>query len=494
MKSGPRGSECDRASPAGRYNGGMRSSRTWPVWIGLAVLGLGLGIGAAALLAWPRLEDVSPADGAASIPATAAVRLTFRTSMDHASVEEGLTFSPVVEGTATWEGTLLTFTPALAWPSDAVVTVRLAAGARSARGLPILRAREWSFHTGAPRVVYLYPSDGPADLYLKGLDGTPATRLTESSLGIGEAHVGRRGTAITYLAKRADGGSDVRLLDLMTSEDRLIYACEAEVVCRAPVLSPDGTRIALVRSPLESGVNGPAPGKSRVWILSTGSEAPFAMGDADHVTSLPMWAPNGRLAYHDATLGALVVIDPRDGPGALPLAFLPNDLGASAAWAPDSRSIVFPEIALLPNADAGAEGGESGAPVFYSHLLRGEVPSAVITDLSERSATPVEDASPAFSPDGKWLAFARKSLETPTWTPGRQLWIMSPQGDEARALTDAPMMNHSALDWRPDSQALLYMRFDTASPHDPPEVWRLSLPDGDTQLVVVGGFQPRWIP
>jgi hypothetical protein len=38
------------------------------------------------------------------------------------------------------------------------------------------------------------------------------------------------------------------------------------------------------------------------------------------------------------------------------------------------------------------------------------------------------------------------------------------------------------------------MRFNTASPHEPPEIWWLELPGGDAQLLVVGGYLPQWIP
>ena len=43
----------------------------------------------------------------------------------------------------------------------------------------------------------------------------------------------------------------------------------------------------------------------------------------------------------------------------------------------------------------------------------------------------VEDVSPVFSPDGKWIAFARRYLDPLRWTPGRQVWLMRADGTEA---------------------------------------------------------------
>jgi Tol biopolymer transport system component len=105
----------------------------------------------------------------------------------------------------------------------------------------------------------------------------------------------------------------------------------------------------------------------------------------------------------------------------------------------------------------------------------------------------VDDGSPSFAPSGAWLAFGRKTLTDDQWTPGRQLWLMRPDGSEAYALTDDPLYNHSAFRWSPDSRTLAYMRFNVADPGLPAEIWTVDMSDSQPSRLVEG-FLPEWLP
>ncbi|MBI3176588.1 MAG: hypothetical protein HYZ35_01225, partial [Chloroflexi bacterium] len=95
---------------------------------------------------------------------------------------------------------------------------------------------------------------------------------------------------------------------------------------------------------------------------------------------------------------------------------------------------------------------------------------------------------------GQWLAFARKQLVQNQWTPGRQLWLMRADGQDARALTSDPFDNHSAFVWSPDSARLVYMRFNVAALSELPTVWIIDISGaGETELAP-GGYLPEWIP
>ena len=106
----------------------------------------------------------------------------------------------------------------------------------------------------------------------------------------------------------------------------------------------------------------------------------------------------------------------------------------------------------------------------------------------------LEDTAPAFSPDGNWLAFARKYLTLALWTPGRQIWLMRPDGTEARQVTNTPDTNHYNLAWSPDGSRIAYSRFNQNAPTDPPEIWLVDPTSGEEAQLVIGGYAPKWIP
>ncbi len=461
----------------------------------LAALGLLLGLAVAALLGAPRIVEVSPAPGSERVPAGAPVRVTFSRPMDRPSAEAHFEVEPAISGAFAWEGETLVFTPEGRWPAGAQVRVRVRAGARSTRLLPLLRSREWTFTVGEPRVLYLWPSDGPADLYARAPGQEEPDRLTETPLGVVDYSVGAGGSRVAYTRLREDGSTDLRLLDLATGEDRLVFACPEGERCQAPALSLDGRWLAFERAPLEVGRAGqPVPGRSSVWALAVDEgSGPVRIGPADHVTGQPAWSPRGWLAYYDGTLRTIAVVDATAGAEPPALAFIPSDLGNLGSWSPDGIFLVFPEI-VFAEEPVREEGDEEGTIPFFSHLYRVEVSTGLMTDLSGENQLQVEDASPVYSPDGRWIAFARKYLDSARWTPGRQLWVMRFDGSDARPLTDAPAYNHSAPAWSPDSTILVYMRLNTVDFGAPPEIWWTEVESGESGRLAIGGFLPQWIP
>jgi hypothetical protein len=467
----------------------------------LGALGMFLGLLAVAAYAAPRVERLSPRPDSHRVPSGTSVQLSFTQPMDAVSVETRLAIEPPTAGRFVWHGErTLTFEPFQPWPPGTEVTVRLVAGARSTRFLPILRQLTWSFTIGTPRVIYLWPSQGPADLYVAGFDGEPADRLTASAFGLLDYSLTQAGGVVLYSALRPDGGADLRRIEVNGQNDELVFACPEGARCQSPRLSPQGDWAAF--EVYYAGIPAsPSADLSlrRVWAMSlTGGTDPYPIGPSDHVTSSPLWSPHGSLAYYDHALRAIAILDPRQGPGATPTTFIPSDLGDVGTWSPDGSFLVFPEIGFPPEAleedHAEEEGGEAHRPIFFSHLVRAEAGSGLVVDLSGGAAGLVEDASPAYSPDGKWIAFARKSLEPGSWTLGRQLWRMRPDGSEAHALTDDPNFHHSAIQWSRDSQSLVYMRFDQTDLDAAPEIWLLDLSSGEAQPIVAGGFLPQWIP
>jgi Tol biopolymer transport system component len=113
-------------------------------------------------------------------------------------------------------------------------------------------------------------------------------------------------------------------------------------------------------------------------------------------------------------------------------------------------------------------------------------------DLTQQEG--IEDAAPAFAPDGASLAFARKYLDPQRWTPGRQLWLMRLAENVARPLTADPVYHHFDFAWSPDGGWLAYVRFNQTALTEPPEIWITQPLTGQTNLIIRGGYAPQWIP
>jgi Tol biopolymer transport system component len=458
----------------------------------LAGLGAVVGLGLAAFFSLPRLNAVFPLDGATQVSARAPIRLVFSRPMDKASVEAALSIAPDVPGRLTWSGTTLVFTPALAWPLNTSVTVALAGG-RSERGLPLWGRHTWAFTVGTRRLVFLAGREAPNLWVLPVEAGSAAQPVTTEPDGVYDYAVSPDGTRIVYAARRADGGADLRLINADGSAATDLLLCPGEA-CVSPAIAPDGERLAYQRHVLVTGLTGtPGLGAAHVYerpLFAASNDPGQRMSEAE--ARFPRWGPDGRLSYLDTGREAVVVHDLVTGA----LTLIPNTSGEMGTWSPDGAVIVYPELAL--NSAAAPDPLE---PVggFYTYLTRVTIATNARQTLSGPEV--VDDSSPAFAPAGAWLAFGRKLQVREQWTPGRQLWLMRPDGSDAHALTADPLYNHSAFTWSPDGQLLAYMRFNTDDIEAPAEIWltsvdaagRLGAGDAGPRRLAQG-YLPEWLP
>jgi hypothetical protein len=231
----------------------------------------------------------------------------------------------------------------------------------------------------------------------------------------------------------------------------------------------------------------------RVWVRPLDGGQPYLVSSEDHPTSHPQWSSQNWLVIYDHALMAYALYD-QVTPDAVRLALVvPNAVGEATAWSPDGEHLVFPEVALLPQASP-AVAEEEQPPQLFSHLQRVATRDGAKVDLSGDGTVLVEDAGPAYSPDGDWIAFSRRGLEPVSWTLGRQLWRMRPDGVDPTRLTDSPTLNHGGLAWSPDGTRLAYVLFDEVNLGDPAEIWWRWADGREGGLVAEGGYGPKWIP
>ena len=471
--------------------------------LGSILLALVLVTGMVTAYFWgtPRLVQFSPLANAGAVPAKTPLRLVFSRPMQAASVTERLTIYPPQTGAFDWEGQTLVFTPDQPWPSGATIEVHLAPGARAAGLLPLQLVDEtsWSFIVRQPRLVYLFPADQLSNIYALDINTGESQQLTDSSNGIAEFDMDTDGTRIYYSAKNATGGSDIfRLMvpqgdeDVDATQEReaspeIIVECP-KALCRAPQISPDGDFLAYERSALAGSGE---PAFPQVWLLSLPGEevtnpVSAVASDPDRQTMQPDWSPEGLLTFYDSTLSAFIILDPHTGESTR----FPNQTGQAGSWNPNGRDYVAPEISFVELVGS-PQLGEPGT-IANSHLIRFNRENGKTQDLT--LAHNLEDTAPVFSPDGRYLALARKFLDNTRWTPGRQLWLMRSDGSEAHPLTNDPYFNHYDFAWSPDGDQLAYVRFNQTTLTEPPEIWLIDTLSTRATRLVVGGYAPQWIP
>jgi hypothetical protein len=432
----------------------------------------------------PRLIEIYPQAGDMNVSATSPIRLVFSRSMETETVTTRLKIEPAIEGTFSWDKNTLTFTPSQAWPGGQVINLSVEAGARVTSWMAFSMGSEsWTFTTSEAILAYLWPSDGPADIY--ALDPvTGEIRQYTHGMRVLDFSANSNGMMIYFSASNAQDGSDLYQIDRIKAEStgNNLYQPEELLICgmaqcRSPVASFDGHFLAYeYLLPTLIGGLGPA----QIWLLSLLDLYATPLGQAAHETVQPSWSSSGWLAYYDRNGNGYEVVNPITQQRMQ----LSTQTGQPGAWSPNGEYYLAPEISYIQTTGSNETG--------TSNLIRYRVVNNTSENISGENS--VEDVEASYSPDGGSIAFTRKFLDTDRWTLGRQLWVMNADGSNAHPITDEADYNHYDLAWRRDGVMLAYVRFNQAKLSDSPELWMVNVDGSDPVQLVIGGYSPLWIP
>jgi Tol biopolymer transport system component/DNA-binding winged helix-turn-helix (wHTH) protein len=323
------------------------------------------------------------------------------------------------------------------------------------------------------RIAYTSDETGANEIFVRPVGDGAAIQLTSDHAQNSHPAWSPDGAFIAYrsLVKRG-----IWLVSSLGGTARQIAAHGSD-----PAWSPDGSTVAL------STWEGALAESSTIVAVPAAGGAPRAVTRAG--TPLgghrdPAWSNDGRRiafwSFDGARGGSLWVIP---GEGGDPVRLFDQIYPSAIAFTPDDRMVCWSGFG--PRASIGvwcvpAEGAPAAAPVPIVQGVAGISGLSIARDgsvayaaqqvasdlwsvpLSSATGAPAGDAvplfedtwrnsHPAFSPDGKWLAYLN-------WRPGTpsDLWLMNMQTRKSEFLVPGKTAEFYPT-WQPDSRHLLTM-------------------------------------
>jgi Tol biopolymer transport system component len=207
-------------------------------------------------------------------------------------------------------------------------------------------------------------------------------------------------------------------------------------------LSHSGKRLAvpvLDPSPVARGAH-----NIYVFDVTTGSRTQLTSDPGDE--NFLIWSPDDRrVVFNSTRRGSLDLFQTTSAGGGTEEVLLADDVAKwPVSWSPDGRNILYvTQSVAVVDGPAGSKQEISNNDIWVLPLFGDRKPYALL-------ATPATEYWPAFSPDGKWIAYSstesgESELYVMQFPPTGKKWQISSSGGGFQAR------------WRRDGKELFYM-------------------------------------
>lgn len=185
-------------------------------------------------------------------------------------------------------------------------------------------------------------------------------------------------------------------------------------------------------------------GPDEVWTVDPSSGATMQLTDLYAIYG-PAWSNDGRTLAFSLYIG-------REG---FVIAAVPGRRPAAAPWTyGDAEWMTFPVPTSPGNESVAWDFDPSWAPGGRQIVYWAAPGSLIILHADGTKhviATGANADGPAWSPDGRLIAFSRCT----SYASGCSLWVVRPDGTGLRRLTDGTL-NATAPSWSPDGRRLVF--------------------------------------